>query len=227
MKKTSKLLVASGIISAMFFGISQAQDDSQALEDCASNPASNEVTFFKKKLFGDPCFTRPVGNREDKLTGWKNDSISSIRAGSQAQVMYCKNRHLRGNCRVLTAGQEEPNLKGSGLNDRITSFEIYADGTILCDPGADQVSLYVKKYFLGQCKVLDKGKYLNHVDFGLPNNSVSSVRVGSNVQVCLYRKKNLGGFWKSRITVDDFSIGWLVKNDNTSSAWVNERGDNC
>lgn len=211
----------------MFFGISQAQDDSQALEDCRSNPASNEVTFFKNKLFGDPCFTRPIGNREDKLTGWKNDSISSIRTGSQAQVMYCKNHHLRGDCDVLRAGQEEPNLKGSGLNDKITSFEIYADGTILCDLGPDQVSLYVNKYFEGQCSVLGKGKYLNHEDFGLPDNSVSSVRVGSNVQVCLYRKKNLAGWRRSRITSSESTIPWGVGNNRTSSAWVDERGNSC
>ncbi|MFZ2614587.1 MAG: beta/gamma crystallin-related protein, partial [Anaerolineae bacterium] len=62
-----------------------------------------------------------------------------------------------------------------------------------CNPNSDQVALYVDNGFQGQCVIKGQGDYPNPNSIGLPNDSISSVRVGSNVQVRLCEHDNFQG----------------------------------
>ncbi|HET8522177.1 MAG TPA: PA14 domain-containing protein, partial [Thermomicrobiales bacterium] len=59
-----------------------------------------------------------------------------------------------------------------------------------CNPTADQVALYVDPNQSGQCVVKGIGNYPNPSAIGLPNDSVSSIRVGANVKAVLCRNDN-------------------------------------
>ena len=92
-----------------------------------------------------------------------------------------------------------------------------------CSPTADQVALYVDANYSGSCVVNGIGDYPNPSSLGIANDSISSVKVGSNVKLTLCRDDNYGGtcetFQGDDPNLSDNSIG----NDQTSSAKVQSR----
>jgi len=96
-----------------------------------------------------------------------------------------------------------------------------------CNPNADQVALFVDADYRGQCVVKGVGEYSNPGALGLPNDSISSVKVGSNVKAILCEHDNYGGsceeFTGDDSNLTDNSIG----NDRVSSVKVEQRASAC
>jgi len=93
-----------------------------------------------------------------------------------------------------------------------------------CSPNADQVALYVDSNYSGDCVVRGIGDYPNPSSLGIANDSVSSVKVGSNVKVTLCKDDNYGGTCET-FTGDDSNLGNNSIGDNkVSSAKVEPRG---
>jgi spore coat protein U-like protein len=92
-----------------------------------------------------------------------------------------------------------------------------------CTPGADQIALFIDINFSGQCVVKGVGNYSNPSAIGLPNDSISSIRVGSNVKATLCRDDNYGGGCET-FTGDDSDLrGNSIGNDQVSAAKVETR----
>ena len=62
-----------------------------------------------------------------------------------------------------------------------------------CNPNGDQIALFLDGGYSGQCVVKGIGDYSNPSSIGLPNDSISSLKVGSNVKATLCRDDNYGG----------------------------------
>ena len=62
-----------------------------------------------------------------------------------------------------------------------------------CNYNADQIALFVDTSYRGQCVVKAIGEYPNPSSIGLPNDSISSVKVGGNVRAVLCRDDNYEG----------------------------------
>jgi hypothetical protein len=62
-----------------------------------------------------------------------------------------------------------------------------------CEPSPDQVAFFVDANFKGQCVVRGIGVYPNANSIGLPNDSISSVKVGGNAQAVLCKDNDFGG----------------------------------
>lgn len=93
-----------------------------------------------------------------------------------------------------------------------------------CSPGSSQVSLYVDSNFTGQCVTKDIGNYSDPSAIGLPDDAISSVRVGSNVKAILCQYAGYGGTCDT-FTSDDPYLGDNGVGDNSvSSAKVELRG---
>jgi len=92
-----------------------------------------------------------------------------------------------------------------------------------CNPTANQVALYVEGNYSGQCVVKGVGQYPNPGAIGLPNDSVSSLRVGGDVRAILCRDDDYGGgcetFNGDDSSLSDNSVG----NDQVSSVKVEQR----
>lgn len=92
-----------------------------------------------------------------------------------------------------------------------------------CNPTADQIALFVDADYGGQCVVKGGGDYPNPGAIGLPNDSISSVKVGSSVKAILCEHDNYGGvcetFPGDDPNLSDNSIG----NDRVSSARVEQK----
>lgn len=94
------------------------------------------------------------------------------------------------------------------------------DTTIQIPP--DTAMVCVDIYYEGKCNLLSKGIYNSATEIGLPNDSISSVMVGSNINVVLYVH---GGLTGQSITFTsnnpDLTDDWIDNiyswNDNTTS----------
>jgi hypothetical protein len=70
-----------------------------------------------------------------------------------------------------------------GFAALILGFAFSPAAQAACEPGPNEVSLFKDAGFKGQCVVKEFGDFANSNQIGLPNDSISSVRVGNNAQV--------------------------------------------
>jgi hypothetical protein len=189
---------------------------------CDSN--ANNVAFFEDSNFRGKCVTRELGNYPKPINfGMKNDSISSIRVGSNVQIYVCQDDFYRGKCELLIS--DDNNLSNNTVgNDKISSLKIQSRGkSILCEPNPDQIALFQDSNFKGACEVRGIGNYQDSIEVGLQNDTISSVKVGSKVQAILCRDKGFHGNCEL-FTENDPNLkphGW---NDQVSSARVQVKG---
>lgn len=86
-------------------------------------------------------------------------------------------------------------------------------------PGPEQVIIYEHTDRGGACQVLGVGNYPASSSFGLPQDSISAVDVGSNVRAVLYQHDDFGG------RQAHYEGGWYYdplgnENDRTSSIQI-------
>ena len=86
-----------------------------------------------------------------------------------------------------------------------------------CGPSDEQIALYVDANYGGQCVVKDIGDYPTYRDIGLPYDSISSIKVGQNVQATLCRDGHFGGRCEV-FTADDPNLSDNQIGDNTVSS---------
>jgi uncharacterized repeat protein (TIGR01451 family) len=109
----------------------------------------------------------------------------------------------------------------NGANWTVRRFRIEPGAT--CNPTADQVALYTDGGYSGTCKVLGIGDYSNPSALGFPNDSASSIKVGSSVKLTLCKDDNYAGGCED-FTGDDSNLSDNgIGNDTVSSAKVASR----
>lgn len=124
------------------------------------------------------------------------------------------------------------NLQDHGWHLAIQSIEVF--GSNVCSPpppacslGADQAALFLDANYGGQCVVKDVGEYANPSAIGLPNDAISSLKVGSNVRAVLCKDDNYDGGCET-FTGDDSNLGDNSIGDNqVSSVKVEWRSGEC
>ncbi len=199
-------------------------DSASAVAAC--EPNAEQASFYADANFRGACVVRNVGEFPNAgAIGLPNDSISSIRIGIGAQVFACADEQFSVRCEVLTGSSA--NLGASAIgNDQITSFKVQPIGTPLppCFPGPQQVGIYVHDNFSGACRLLSVGDYPTATSMELPNDSISSIRVGpgTEIHVCEHE------FYDGRCTLltsDSLFLGnTAVGNDSITSARVRLQG---
>jgi len=197
----------------------------QALGTNQCPPGPNQVSFYTNADFLGQCVTRGLGDYPTAGSiGLPNDSISSIRVGSGAQVFVCADDKFRGRCEVLTGSQV--NLRASSVgNDQITSLKVQPIGTPPpCFPGPQQAAVYVHDNFSGACRLLSVGDFPTAVSIGLPNDSISSIRVGPGTDMHVCEHDFYGGTCLVLTTDSPFLGNTAVGNDSVTSVRVRPQG---
>lgn len=197
----------------------------QAIGTNQCPPGPNQVSFYTNADFLGACVTRSVGDYPtgDSI-GLPNDSISSIRVGAGAQVLACVDENFSGRCEVITGSHA--NLAASAVgNDQITSVRVQPIGaTPPCFPGPQQVAVYVDANFAGVCRLLPVGDFPTATSMDLPNDSISSIRVGPGTEIHVCEHEFYSGTC-SRLTSDTTFLGnTAVGNDSITSARVRIQG---
>jgi len=92
-----------------------------------------------------------------------------------------------------------------------------------CTPNADQVALFVDANYSGQCVVKGIGEYSNPDAIGLPNDSISSLKVGSSVRAVLCEHDGFQGTCETFTGNDPSLVDNRIGNDRVSSVKVERR----
>ena len=188
-------------------------------------PRDDQAAFAVDTNFQGSCIVLGIGEYPTATsTHLPNDSISSIRVGTSVQVYACRDENFAGVCTLLRGSHA--NLAGDPVgNDAITSIKVQAFGAPPpCEPGPLQIALYVDAQFAGACKILPIGDYPTATSTGLPNDSVSSIRIGPGAQVTVCVDEYYGGNC-SVVTSDAPNMdATTVGNDHLTSAKVRALG---
>ena len=188
-------------------------------------PSLSQASFFVDDNFSGPCVTLSFGDYPTAmLFGLPNDSVSSIKMGAQAQAFVCQDDHFGGQCQLVTGDLASLSNQAIGDN-QISSVNVRPRGAPLtCEPGPTQAALYVDDKFSNACTVLNVGRYPTPAVFQLPDNSVSSIRVGAQVQVLACRDAQFGGICQTIGSDLPTLVNQPVGNDTISSVMVTLRG---
>ena len=104
----------------------------------ACEPGPPGSAFYTDANYSGDCRQLPVGDYATATsTGLPNDSVSSIRVGSGAQVRVCGDENFAGTCVLLTANA--PYLGNLSIgNDQLTSAKVRPLGVsdMILTPGA-------------------------------------------------------------------------------------------
>lgn len=91
-------------------------------------------------------------------------------------------------------------------------------------PGPDQVVLYQHRDYnrdqLGVCTMIDIGRYAHSYSFSMPNDSLSSIRVGSRVKAILHSDACYEGREETFSYSDSRLSNNYIGNDSVSSVEV-------
>jgi hypothetical protein len=188
-------------------------------------PGSEQAAFAVDENFQGACVILSIGEYPTATsTHLPNDSISSIRVGPNVEVYACRDENFGGVCTVIRGNH--PNLSGNPVGDnQITSIKVQAIGTPPpCDPGPLQVAIYVDANFAGACRRLPAGDYPTATSTGLPNDSVSSIRIGAGAQATICRDEYYGGSCVLITSSTPYLGNTALGNDQFTSAKVRALG---
>ncbi|MGH6823553.1 MAG: hypothetical protein ACREC4_08705, partial [Methylocella sp.] len=109
-------------------------------------------------------------------------------------------------------------------NDQVSSAKVQRRGVTQCQPAANQASFFMDADFLGSCVVRNIGDYPTSESIGLPNDSISSVRVGNNAQVEVCTDVQYRGDCILLTADTKFLNSDRVPNDSVTALKVQARG---
>ena len=183
-------------------------------------PKPKEVAVFLHAGYGGTCIIRKVGRYPNAAAmGMADNSITSVIVGSQARVVLFRDKDFKG----MTAAYETnvPDLYWEPFgNDQVSSFKVELRAKTGCVPNNNQIALFEHINYGGQCVLKDVGNYRNALEIGLPDNIVSSVKVGARLRLVLYRDNDFGGVTGTYLANDNSFGGDPIGNDTVSSMRV-------
>lgn len=153
----------------------------------------------------------PLGGGEIALRASDGKYVRLVKSRGKANIPYTTNSFLE-------ASGVEPTADAQFKIVHIAAFR----GRAGCDerPGIDEVILYEHADFAGDCTTLQVEDYIQPSQLLLPNDSVSSIRVGPTVMVRLCRDQYFEGNCESLIADDSNLTDNFVGNDAVSSIRV-------
>jgi hypothetical protein len=213
--KSLRLLICATLFATVCSGEAAAQ----------CNPDPTHAAFFVDDHYHGQCIVLAIGEFPTaESIGLPNDSITSIRLGAGTEVYACRDHHFQGICELITT--DVPGLGNHPVgNDTITSVKIQTLGAATaCVPGPSEVAFFIDANFSGGCVVRGPGDYPNSETIGLPNDSISSFKLGQTAQVIACRDNNYGGNCQLFTSDVVYLGGQPIGNDTLSSAKVQTRG---
>ena len=137
----------------------------------APAPAVAQITFYENERFGGRSFTTSTVVENFRNKGF-NDRVSSLVVSGPDQWEACDDVRFGGRCAILRPGQY-PSLRGTGLNNRISSVRNTADKTLAPVPA--QITFFENEGFSGRS--ITTYKALENLTKGSFNDRASSAIV--------------------------------------------------
>jgi hypothetical protein len=147
-------------------------------------PGSWQTAVFTDPNYGGSCVIKGLGEYPTpESIGLPNDSISSIKMGSGANVRLCDNAGLNSPCEYISI--DDPDLANNMIGTNTVSslkVEDTAPGRD-CVPNDYQVAFFMNENYQETCILRGVGRYNDAGALGLPNDTISSVKIGARVKV--------------------------------------------
>jgi hypothetical protein len=189
------------------YTLGQSADDvTSSLRVRAGWPPTDEVIVYSDANFLG--WTHVLGAGRTTRLEIGNDTLSSLRVPSGCRVTLFEHAQYTGR-RMICYG--DTRYVGDRVNDEVTSVSVEVGG-----PPDDRVTVYVDKNRQGWNQELGEGVYHTR-DLTVGNNSVSSVRVPTGMQVELFDGDGASG--RTITFATSMSYVWEF-NDLTSSIRV-------
>ncbi|MCA9325234.1 hypothetical protein KDA23_04190, partial [Candidatus Saccharibacteria bacterium] len=155
-------------------------------------PRVNEVALFEFPGSFGPCVVLGVGDYQHSYEmELANDTLASILVGESVQAILCTDANFEGECSDPVTSDNTSLYLGRYYNVGVSSLQVQWRGG--CIPNAEQVVLFKDANYHPPCVIKGIGSYHNASEIGLPYHSISSVRVGSSIQLCACKEENFGG----------------------------------
>ncbi len=187
------------------------------------SPNSDQIGLYSDENYCGTAKILGVGEYSSPGNmGFPNDSLSSIKVGSNVRAQLCKDDNYAGGCEDFNG--DDSRLGDNGIGDNsVSSVKVIRKNN--CSPNGDQVAFFTDANYGGNCVVRGIGNYPDPGSMGIPNDSLSSVRVGGNVRLSLYGDSNYQSTSET-FTGDDSDLSNnSIGNDRASSAKVETRGN--
>ena len=180
------------------------------------NPNADQMALFVDTNYGGQCVVKGIGEYANPgAIGLPNDAISSLKVGGNVQAVLCRDDNFGGGCETFTG--DDPNLGDNSIGDNQVSSVKVESNPVGCNPNVDQIALFVDSNYGGQCVLKETGDYPNPSSIGLPNDSISSIKVGGNVKGILCQHDNFEGTCET-FTSDDPNLSDNSIGDNQVSS---------
>ncbi len=191
------------------------------------HPNADQVALYANTGYGGSCVTLNVGEYPNPgyLGPLGHDNVESVRVGANVQAILCEHDNYQGQCETFLGDDSNLGDNPIGAN-RVSSAKVQRRLPApppSCNPSAEQVALFVDANYGGQCVVKNIGEYTNPGSIGLPNDSISSIRVGTNVQAILCEHANYGGICETFTGADPNLSDNSIGNDRVSSMRVERK----
>jgi len=186
---------------------------------------SNQVVLYTDPNYQGGCVVRGIGEyTSPEAIGLPNDSISSLKVGGGAKAQLCDNAGLTSPCEFFD--HDDSDLADNTINTNTVSSVRVTGGqpTTGCEPGPLQVALYDNDNYQGLCVTKDFGEYLDPGAIGLPNDSVSSIKVGDRAKVRACANDQLNTPCEEFDYSDDHLSNNSIGTNQISSVRVYSRG---
>ena len=168
-------------------------------------PGDDEVIVFIDFDYGGAYQRLTIeGYYEPEAIGLPNDSISSIKIGRNVKAVLYKDTRYNGD-RIRYPTDEhydDHNIERieDSFNNQISSIVVMNKNTsddfkppIGSSDPEDQIILYEEGNFHGNQSTLCVGHYRNSAEFGISNDSLSSMKIGRNVKIRIYKHNDFQG----------------------------------
>lgn len=186
-------------------------------------PNANQVAVYQHNNYGGQCVLKGNGVYPNPAAmSFPDNTVSSVKVGANVRLLLYRDANLVGVTSAFTAN--DPMVGNDSIGDNtVSSFRVEPRAKNSgCAPGVNQIALFEHENYGGRCVVKNNGNYTNSYEIGLPDNFISSVKVGANMRLLLFRN---GGYGPPETAearlVNDPSIYYdPIGNDTVSSVMV-------
>jgi len=183
------------------------------------------VVLYTDANYQGACVVKGIGEyASPEAIGLPNDSISSLKVGGGAKAQLCDNAGLNSPCEFFD--HDDTDLAANSINTNTVSSVKVTGGqpTTGCEPGPLQVALYDNDNHQGLCVTKDFGDYPDPGAIGLPNDSISSIKVGDRAKVRACANDQLNSPCEEFDYSDDNLSNNSIGTNQMSSVRVYSRG---
>ena len=210
------LLVVLGSSAAVL-----AQDEpAPAAVDAACVPKLKEVVVFFDAAYAGKCAKLKIGAYPNAAAiKMPDDSITSFKVGAAVRVVLFRDKDYNGMSAAYPADINNLYYEPIG-NDTVSSIRVEMKPTTGCNPRPNEIAVFEDEGFQGQCIIHNAGNFRDAVAIGLPDDFISSVKVGNLLRVVFYRNEDFTGISGVYNANDEALYYDDIGNDTVSSMRV-------